>query len=1120
MFRCNVKRPSLHALLAVLLCLCTYLESTAEATPLQGKEISISVKKSSLSYILNQISKKSGITIYFVDTDLAGYTNIDYDAKDKQVVNILAELFKGRDLLYEVISEKQIGVRKNKQKTSIFEEFRDTLVTITGQVLDDKGKPIAGATIKIEDENKGTTADANGFFSLKNVSPKVSLTVSSVQYVSRQVRVQGGTSLGKIVLEEFVGTLDETIIIGYGEVSARNSTGNVTKITADVIARQPVANPLYALQGRVAGLIVMPTGGLPGKEVNLQIRGRNTLRNDIAGADPLIIVDGLPYNNTIPQISGYDLIGNMSALSFINPNDIESISVLKDADATSIYGSRGSNGVILITTKKGRDGATRINFNLQSGVTQVPQRLKLMNTDQYISMRKEALINDGRINRLDNPSYAGVYPDLMLWDQQHYTDWQEEILGGSGAYTDAQISLSGGAPQIQYLIGGNFHHESSVFPLDNSDKRGGAHLSLTGYSNDRKLKFTLTSSYMANSIKLPGMDFTEYIFREPNAPSLYDANGSINWALYPATGDATTLQYDPYAVYNLRKFESSVNNFINGLDVSYHIGKLMFKVNAGFGDLRGSSFKSTPGTSVDPSRLINEGDRVRATEYFTNRVKNISIEPQIKYGLNVSQGYLDILVGASYQSNTILNTYLGLYGYSNDQLLQSQEAAVFVDRKSNTSSMYKYNAAFARVGYNWKQKYIINLNARRDGSSRFGPGSQFGNFGSVGVAYNFTEEDWFKQRVSWLTFGKIRSSYGTSGNDGIGDYNYLELYIPAGVFPYQDVKGYMSNGLYNPYYRWETTKKLEAGIELNIDNDKLFVNASVYRNRSDNQIINYPIPYFAGYGSFKSNMPALIQNHGIELQLNSKIISTKRVSWNSALNLTINRNKLIKYLNINSSFAEVSRSIEGQPFFGYADVYRSAGVDPITGIYVFEKKGENVQNPETGDAPKFGKDERIITYPKFFGGLSNQLQIGRITLDFFLQFTKQTGINPYAQTLAYPGTRYNQLTYIYGRQWQKEGDNAEFQKFSTTGKSLNYQFYKNSDRGYTDASFVRLKNVSISYDLPAALKKRLKLNTCRIYLQGQNLLIFTPYKGLDPETQSLTTLPPLRVMTAGLQIEL
>jgi TonB-linked SusC/RagA family outer membrane protein len=1069
--------------------------------------------------VLYEISKKSGITIYFVNEDLSMYKDITYEAKNQEVKNILEDLLKGKDLQFEIISEKQIGIRKIKPKAISSEEFRDSLVTVTGQVLDPKGKPIPGATIKIEAGNKGTTADVNGFFSLKNVSAKANLTISSVQYVSRQIRVQGGSSLGKIVLEEYVGTLDETIIIGYGEVSTRNSTGNVTKITADVIARQPVSNPLYALQGRVAGLIVTPSGGLPGKEVNLQIRGRNTLRSDIAGADPLIIVDGLPYNNTIPRISGYDLIGNMSALSFINPNDIESISVLKDADATSIYGSRGSNGVILITTKKGKDGATKLNVNLRSGITQVPQRLKLMNTDQYLSMRREGLTNDGRINRLQDPGFAGVYPDLMLWDQKQYTDWQEEILGGSGSYADAQVSISGGAPLVQYLIGGNFHRESSVFPLQNSDKNGGAHMSITGYSNDRRLKMTLTSSYMVSSTRLPGMDLTEYIFREPNTPSIYHTDGTINWALYPATGDGTTLQYDPYPVYNLRKFESSVQNFINGLDLSYNIGDFRFKINAGFGDLRGSSFKSIPGASVDPSRLINEEDRARSTQYYTNRVKNLSIEPQVNYGVNISQGKLDLLVGASYQSNSILNTYLGLYGYSNDRLLRSQDAAAFVDMKSNSSSMYKYNAAFARIGYNWKQKYIINLNARRDGSSRFGPGSQFGNFGSVGVAYNFTEEDWFKQKLTWLTFGKIRASYGTSGNDGIGDYNYLELYAPAGAFPYQDIKGYMSSGLFNPYYRWETTKKLEAGIELNIANDKLFVNASFYRNRSDNQLINYPIPYFAGYGSFKSNTPALIQNHGIELQLNSTIVSSKNISWNAALNFTINRNKLIKYLDINSSFAEISRTLEGQPFFGYVDVYKSTGVDS-TGIYVFDRKGEDVQNPETGDAPKFGKDTRIITYPKFFGGLSNQVRIGQVTLDFFLQFTKQIGINPYVQTLAYPGARYNQLSYIYGKQWQNKGDDAEFQKFSTTGKSVNYQYYKESDRGYTNASFVRLKNVSISYDLPKALRKRLKLNACRIYLQGQNLLTFTPYEGLDPETQSLTTLPPLRVITAGFQIEL
>jgi hypothetical protein len=505
-------------------------------------------------------------------------------------------------------------------------------------------------------------------------------------------------------------------------------------------------------------------------------------------------------------------------------------------------------------------------------------------------------------------------------------------------------------------------------------------------------------------------------------------------------------------------------------------------------------------------------------------MKNLSFEPQATFKKSWGNHQLELLAGGSIQSRETRQQEIVADGYKSDALLRNFASATSY-RLNNSLVQYKYAAAFGRATYNYADKYILNLTARRDGSSRFGPGNQFGNFGSVGAAWLFSREDFVSRLVSALSYGKLRFSYGTSGNDGISDYAYFESYnaIEASD-PYLGVRGYETSGLFNPYYAWETTHKMELGLETGWIDDKFLLSISVFRNRSDNQLVGYPYPSISGPGFVVVNSPALIQNTGIELSSTAQIIKNKTFFWSSSFNFSAHRNKLIDFPGLEASAYYGTFEI-GKPFTGVDKVFNYAGVDPQTGLYLFKKIDGTVQSdPNDPQQVDNGHYMRISRDPQFFGGMSHTLSYKNISLDLFFQFVKQTGKNYLREYIVAPaGFMAANLPEEFLNRWQKTGDNTGVQKVEGV---FSDDYYSNADRwaqssgAYVDASFVRLKNCSLSWTMPEKINQSLRLQRLRVFLQGQNLFTLTKYKGLDPETQSLSTLPPLRVMTFGFQITL
>ncbi|OQP47884.1 hypothetical protein A4R26_31690 [Niastella populi] len=995
------------------------------------------------------------------------------------------------------------------------------VIDIKGRVVDENGKPVPGVTVAVKGTNKQTITNEKGEFTLAGVEATATLTFSSINMEPFSLNVSGQSEI-IAKLKTKTSELDEVQIIAYGQTTKRFQTGNVSTVKAADIEKQPVQNPLLALQGRVPGLVVTQNSGVPGGGVTVRIQGRNSIRS---GNDPLYIIDGVPYPSQLPTTGNDGVFGTSSndgngnpingygnPLNYINVSDIESIEVLKDADATAIYGSRAANGVILITTKKGKIGQMKLDVNLQKGWGKVANKWDMLNSRQYLDMRYEALKNDNIDLSAQSNTDANYY-DLLAWDTTRYTDWQKTLIGKTSDYLNLSGSVSGGTNTMQYLISGNYHKETTVFPGDFNDQKGALHFNINGASPNEKFRLQFTGSYMVDNNHLLITDLTRAAVQtEPVAPDLYNADGSLNWAPN-ALGNSTWA--NPL-VETLRKYKNVTTSIVGNTILSYQLFQgLDIRGSLGYTRLLTTDFQALPLNYTSPE---NRATGLRGAVYGDRDLNSWIFEPQIVYKKSISRGKLDLVTGGTIQeNNSEAGSVVGI-GFNSDEVLENKTSATQLFPGGQYIVKYKYSALFGRFTFNWADKYIINSTWRRDGTSRFGTSSQFHNFGSIGGAWIFTEESWIKKQKAF-SFGKLRVSYGTTGSDQIEDYSFLSLYNfwSAPGLPYQNSIGTYPNGIPNPYLEWEETKKLQTGVDLGFWSDRVIVNITHSRNRSSNQLLPFALPSTAGYTYLNRNFPATVQNTTWEFYASSSNLKTKTLEWATTVNLTIPKNKLVAFPDIETSSYSTGFGgvIIDQPI-GIIKTLHSLGVDPSTGKFHYaDKKGNSTSSP------LFPDDYTVLmkTLPRFYGGIQNSISYKGLELDFLFQFVKQLGTNYSFNSLArLPGQfsagTSNQPVTVMDR-WQKPGDLAQVGYF-TTG----YNGYMTSDESYVDASYVRLKNVSLSYELPAKWLQAVKMKTCKVSLQGQNVYTLTKWKGLDPETQSIYSLPPLRVLTFGLKVGL
>lgn len=1051
-----------------------------------AQQVTLSEKNASLNQVFDHIRQQTGYDFLLNKDVLKNASPVDIDIRNADLKVALEKIFatQAQSLEYE-ITDKMVLVKL--KESNFFQNFIKAFnaFNIRGKVVDDKGLPVPGATVSLKDKSQATTTDINGAFILQRVDEKAVLVISSIGFLTQELNAK--PDMGVIFLEVSNSKLDEVVVVGYETTTRRLSTGSVSQVKSAELEQQPISNPVLALQGHVSGAFITQTAGYAGAPVNVVIRGQNSFASVANLAQPLYVVDGVPFNSTpVEQTAGGFGTTVFSPLNTIDPTLIESIDVLKDADATAIYGSRGANGVVLITTKKGKAGNAKFDVDLSSGFGDVSRQVPFLNTDQYLALRRQAFANDGVV-----PTVSSA-PDLTQWDQRAYTNFGKLLFGNTQHQTRATFGLSGGDQFTQFLLGGNYRHESTVFNSHTADNAEQVHLSVQHQSHDHKFGVNTSASYHIDNNTIPNYQLSNANYGLPPNFPIYNGDGSLY---------STATYTNPLLAFN-GTVNLKSNNLISNVGLHYLITPdLDLKVNAGY------NYDEVFGTTIVPESASNPlFTPFPIAQLNSNYIKTYIAEPQLNYAHTWGKGKLSAILGGTWQETQFTQPYFILGTFTNVQLATSL-AALTVLSKSSGSTDYKYNSGFARVEYAWDGKYLVSANFRRDGSSRFGAEKPFGNFGSGAVAWIFSKEGFVSEHLPWLSFGKLKASYGSVGNDKtISDYAYQSTYF-AGT-AYGPTTSLSATRIANPYLQWEQTNKLDVALEIGLLKDRIFFSANYYRNRTDHMLGTVALTGQTGFTSYSANLPdgAVVQNKGVEVELATVNIKTKQVTWKTSFNFTAAQNILLSFPNITTS-SYANTYVVGQSL-NLINVYHSTGI--VNGIATAQDV--NGDGRVSFGISANGKGDYIVAGnrdPKYYGGLSNTLIYKGFQLDFLFQFVKRVSTRGDLNLGVYPGMGGNLPATMLDIPLRASA-------ISGSAASTAYQYYATSDAAIQDASYIRLKNVSLGYNFPAAWARKLKMSSLQFYLHAENLLTFTSYKGSDPETLS-NNLPTLRMMVAGVK---
>ncbi|WP_176842210.1 SusC/RagA family TonB-linked outer membrane protein [Chitinophaga filiformis] len=1072
-----------------------------------AQQVTLNFKDAPITKVLRSIQMQTGYGYSMDGAEVKYAKPVTLNLKNATIEETLQNLFSNQPFNYKIVGKVIKITHKEVERASTSSVTTEKDGEITGQVTDKDGKPLVGATVSVKDGSLGAVTDANGRFKIIGAPANGTLVITMIGRETRQVNYKSNL-VSPIVLLEVNAALKEVQVIAYGEVEKRFSTSNIGTISGETIAKQPVGNPLLALQGRVPGLFIQQNSGVPGSAISVTVQGQNSLRN---GNLPFYVIDGVPYQpNTISSQNTALVMSpnSYSNLSFINPADIESIEVLKDADATAIYGSRAANGAILITTKKGKAGQTKVDLNLQTGWGKVAKTPDMLSGPEYLAMRHEAFQIGKTTPGITDYDVNGV------WDTSRNVNWRKELVGNTAQFQNLQASVSGGSEGTQFLAGAAYIRETPVFAGNFSDVKTSVRFNINNISPNKKFNFFLSGSYLQGNNQLPNVDFSNVSATlAPNAPDLYNPDGTLNWSPDPTRPNVNTFQ-NP-AAGALRRYSIKSRNLVGNSTISYElIPGLALKSSFGYNRLTSDELTINPTAAAKPDVLPIRNSAL----YSDKSIETWIIEPQLTFRKSYSFGSIDALVGSTFQETGSYLLALTGGDYASDALLADYNAAGIKSVNQSIQATYRYSAIFGRLNYRYNDRYIINLAARRDGSSRFGSKNLFHNFYSVGGAWLFSEEHFIKEHFPVLNFGKLRASYGTTGNDQIGDYAFYSLYDNYGVdLPILGTTGLVPRGLSNAYLQWEETRKLNMGLDFGIIDNRIMVSANYFRNRSSNQLLSQNLTIVTGFGEVPRNLPATVQNTGWEFTLDYEPIRGNNFRWRGSANITIPKNKLIRYDGLETSSDRnayvIGESIRIRKVFVYS------GVNPQTGLYQFTNaKGELTSSP----SDPVDKTALINLDPKWYGGFSNTFSYKGFDLDIFFQFASQKAAAS-SRFGNFPGTSFNtnQPSIVLNR-WHKPGDDgAQIQKVSSNFIEVLFPsiLASSSTEAYSDATYLRLKNVSLSYSLNSNLLKKAHITNVRFYVQGQNLLTFTNFfGGLDPETRSQGALGPLRMITLGTQL--
>jgi TonB-linked SusC/RagA family outer membrane protein len=1063
-----------------------------------AQNVSINGKDLTLQQVFASVEKQTGFVVFLNQEMFDEFSKkVSLHVNNMPLSSLLDIIFKERPIDY-VIQGKTIIL--SRKATPVVKDAGLVLFPppkpVKGKVTDENGQPLAGASISVKNAKTVGITGADGIFSV-NVDEGDVIVISYVEHESKEIKISAAmitSGMINVVLDKSVAELNEVKVnAGYYTVKDRERTGSISRVNTKTIEQQPVINPLATLAGRVPGLEIQQSSGLAGAPFKVQIRGQNSLSS---GTDPLIIIDAVPFpleslgSSQVSRhlVSGVGM-GNISPMNSINPQDIESIEVLKDADATAIYGSRGANGVILITTKKGSAGKTKYEVGFNGGISKISRKAKLMNIDEYLQMRTEAFANEGKTPTATDLDVNGT------WDKTKDTDWQEILAGKTARRNRYFASVSGGTDRTRLLLRGTYEMETTVFPGNMKYGRGSGLVNINHRSADNKFSINFSAIYNSDNNNAIAVDlYWHAMMLPPNLPDLVLPGGGLNWNLGGRQNPLSFIK---------QVYESHAKNLNTNAILEYKImNNLTARLSAGYSDYRLDEQMVQPYSQMyDPALQVSASS---SNTYATVASRGSwTAEPQISYGKVFGRSKVEVLAGMTFQKSSTNGSTRYAYGFPSDYLIYNFKAALNTFIHTDNNVKYAYSAGFGRINYNYDGKYIVNLTARRDASSRFGPDNRSANFAAIGGAWIFSQEKFTDKILPFLNFGKLRASYGTTGNDQIADYSFLSIYSSTGA-RYQTGTGLGPIRFENPVLGWEENRKLEIALEFGLFNDRILSSIAWFRNRTSNQLLNYPLPSNTGFGEVLQNIDAVIENSGWEFELSTININKKDFKWRTNFNASIPKNRLVDYPGLQYS-TNATRYMIGQPL-NMVRMYEYTGIDFNTGLYTFrDVNKDGVYNID--DRIHVGK---LGTF--FSAGLGNQFTYRNWSLDFFFQYVVQNKrfITYYITLPGYPNNlpkEFSDLSVpgVKIGKYQRATSNGN--PAVTNGDNLSY----NSTLGPVKANYAKLRNASLSYNLPQLGKTGIG---CRFFLQGQNLLTISNYPAADPETE-FNYLPSLRTILFG-----
>lgn len=1061
----------------------TFMQFSANNTYSQDGKFNLDLKNVSIKNALKEVQQISDFKFLYNRKDLDLNNKITLIVKDANIETVLKKMFDNTSINFEIF-KKQIILKKVVATKKITVEQEAFDLDVKGTIIDKAGNPLPGATVQVKGTTNGTQTDFDGKFSITTSQDEVTLVIQFLGFKKTEVKVTSSQKNLVITLIEDATALDEIVVVGYGTLKKSDLTGSVSTVKSEELTAYPATDPAQALQGRAAGVQIVANNGAPGSDYKVRVRGGTSIN---ASSEPLFVVDGL-VGGILPP-----------------PEDIASLEVLKDASATSIYGSRGSNGVILITTKKGFSGKTRINVSSSYSTQEVINTLDMLNAAQFTQYVQDAGANFSRYLGSNGETYD--------------TNWQDKAFR-TGFIKNNSINISGGSDKIKYYVSGVLFEQEGI--IKNS---GFERYSLTSNINveatekldvgvnifRRRSNTTGVRTQEASGGLFNTGIISSALLMEPDKP-VFDENGNYVRGNLDILVDNPVSQLDNN-INEMQEDRSQINLFAD-----YEIFEnLKFKTTFGFTNTR-----STTGDFNNTNTLIGAPVGGRASLGNSSSTTIIN-ENYLSYTKEIGAHKLNVLGGYSYQKTTNESSFSVGQGFVSNSLSYRNLGAAS-DLVAIGSGIQESEIAswYGRLNYSLDDKYLVQINGRYDGASNFAANQKWAFFPSIALGWNMKNEDFLKD-VSAISNLKLRASYGKTGNQAIQPYSSLARVLSGGralnIQNNQLVNALLPQTFENENLTWETTIQSNIGVDVSFLNNRIKFSADYYRMVTKDLLFNLPLDRIVGYiDLFYTTNLGEVENKGFEMTL-STVNFDNDFKWTTDFNLSANRNKILKlpeglpiYYDEAPTNMKLGQTLvhqEGSPvgsFWGF--VYNGVlqndttltgdGFETTAGGESFvDNNGRDANGNLTGtpDGVLNGDDRTIIgdPNPDFIWGMNNTFSYKGFDLNVFFQASVGNDIYNFTRLQTDLGAGNSNATTALLDRWTPSNTNGSVPRANELRNT------RSSSRWVEDGSYVRMKNISLGYNLPTKLTEKMKISSLRVYVSGQNLLTFTNYSGFDPE---------------------